>query len=236
MSLPLNKLQSPLFECVIPSTKTTVQFRPYLVKEEKVLLIAKESGDAKQIYNAIVQIVSNCLIGQIDVQDLPSVDLEYLFLKIHSKSVSNISRMSYKDTDDGKVYSFDVDLDTIEVIETEGHTNKIAINDELGLIMKYPSVRIVDKIDAASDTDLAFDLTVNCIDSVFDSEMVYVFAENSSKEQVEFVENLSIEVYEKIQEFFSTIPKLEHTLSYTNKNGDIKKIVLRGLTDFFSWG
>lgn len=236
MSLPFDKMQAPQFEVVVPSTKATVKFRPYLVKEEKVLLIAKESGDPKQIYNAVIQIVQNCLIDEIDVHDLPSVDLEYLFLKIHAKTVSNISEIGYQDKDDGKVYNFKVDLDAIEVTETEGHTNKLPINDELNLVMKYPTVRMIESIDAKDETELAFELTRVCIDSVYDEEMVYPFSENSTQEQVAFVEALPVNVYERLQEFFFTIPKLEHALGYKDAMGKEKKIVLRGLTDFFSWG
>lgn len=236
MTLPFDKMQAPQFECVVPSSKATVRFRPYLVKEEKILLIAKESEDPKQIYNAIVQIVQNCLIDKIDVHDLPSVDLEYLFLQIHSKTVSNISELSFRDQDDQKIYKFTVNLDEIKVKETEGHSNKIAINDNLGLVMKYPSVRIIESIDANNDTELALELTRTCIDSIYDEDMVYVFSENSSIEQTEFVESLPLHVYEKIQQFFFTIPKLEHELVYTNSLGQERKIVLRGLTDFFTWG
>lgn len=234
--LPFDKMMAPQFECVVPSTKQTVKFRPYLVKEEKVLLIAKESNDARQIYNAVKQIVQNCVLDQITVDDLPSVDLEYLFLKIHSKTLSNISKLAFRDQEDDTLYKFEVDLDTVEVIETEGHTDKIAINNELGMVMRYPTVKMVEALESDNEVDLGYELTRVCISVVYDEETVYPFSENSTKEQIEFVENLSVDAYEKVQEFFRTIPKLEYELAYTNSLGTEKKIVLRGLTDFFSWG
>jgi len=236
MSLP--KIDKPIFTMMYPSQKREIKFRPFLVKEEKILLIAQQGGVDKDIVQAIKQILKNCVLDEkFNVDDLTTFDLEYMFLKLRSKSVSNVVSLSYQDVDDEKIYDFDVNLDEIELTFTEDHNNKIAINDEVGIIMKWPSVNVVnDTPEEATEIDITDHLIRNCIDKIYDAETVYDVKEYSEDEIVDFIDNLDVNTYEKIGKFFESLPKLKHTLKYTNSNGTERVIELQGIRDFFTWG
>lgn len=226
----------PLFEEIIPSSKKKIQFRPFLSKEHRNLLIAKASDNPVERLNSVKQIVSVCVQEKLDIDSLPQVDLEYLFLKIRSKSVNNIVEAAFRDKEDNQIYKFEINLDELEVVTIEDHTNKIQIEEGLGLVMKYPTVKIIEHLKGDNEVDLSFDLIRNCIDVVYTADEVYVFAENSLEEQEEFIGNLSVATFDKITEFFLTMPRLQHNLEYTNRNGKKEIITLKGLDDFFIWG
>ena len=229
-------INEPLFEDTIPSSKKKILFRPFVSKEHKILLIAKSSDDPVHKLNAVKQIVSLCIQDKIDIDSLPQVDLEYLFLKIRAKSVNNIVNLAYRDKEDNKVYKFEVNIDDLKVIEFEDHTNKIEVAPGIGIVMKYPTVKISESLKGDNEVDLSFDLIRQCIDVVYDADNVYPFADESYEDQITFIESLSVPVYEKINEFFQTMPRLQHNLEYTNANGKHEVISLRGIDDFFQWG
>lgn len=234
----LPKIDKPLFEMTVPSQGKKVTFRPFLVKEEKILLIAQQGGEEKDIIRALKQILQNCIQDtDFNAEDLTTFDLEYMFMKLRAKSVSNIVKLQYQDNEDEKVYDFEIDLDTIEVLFDPKHTNKIQITDDIGMIMKYPSVNIVNDSPESGDPIEVMDhLISSCVDKIFDSENIYDVKDYTKEEINAFLDDLTIESYDRIREFFDTLPKMYHELNYTNENGSERKIELSGLRDFFTWG
>jgi len=239
MSLP--KLSTPLFEEVIPSTKQAIRFRPFLVKEEKILLIAQSGGTKREVINAIRQIINNCVIMQdgtnFDVNNLALFDLEYLFIKIRAKSVDNIVKLKYIDHEDEKTYEIEVKLDDITVKFDESNNNKIKINESVGIVMKYPTPEITDKIelgDNINDMDITQTLIKECIDKIYDADDVYLAKETDPKELNEFIDSMPIKVFEDIKKFFETLPKISHTVEYTNSKGTKREIELSSIDDFFT--
>ena len=234
----LPKIDKPLFEMNIPSQNKKVTYRPFLVKEEKILLIAQQDGEEKEIIRALKQILQNCIQDtDFNVEDLTTFDLEYMFLKLRAKSVSNIVKLQYQDNEDEKIYDFEIDLDTIEVQFDPKHTDKIQITEDIGMIMKYPSVNIVnDAPQTGNPVDVMDHLIRSCVGKIYDSENVYDVKDYSKEEVNAFLDDLTIDTYDKIREFFDTLPKMYHELNYTNDNGNERKIELTGLRDFFTWG
>ena len=240
MSLP--KLKVPLFDVTIPSTNKEVKFRPFLVKEEKILLMAQSSDSKKDVINAIKQIINNCVVTNdgksFDVNDLATFDMEYLFLKIRAKSVENLVKLKYKDSEDEKSYEFEVNLDEIEIQRDDTHTNKIKVSDDVGIIMKYPTPEITNKI---SEDNLNYEaLTAlmirECLDKIYDSDNVYLVRDSDPKEVDEFIDSMSIKTLEEISKFFDTAPKVYHKIEYTNSKGTKRVIELSSLDDFFTLG
>lgn len=234
MSLP--KIDQPLFEMKIPSNNKVVKFRPFLVKEEKLLLIAQQSESDRDILRAIKQVLNNCIVDDINVDDLATFDLEYMFLKLRSKSVNNIVKLSYRDNEDDQVYEFEVDLDDIEITMKE-QNNKIKINDNMGIIMKYPAAAITEQMtEFENEIDLLMFFVKKCIDTIYDEDNVYPAAEASEAELEAFIDSLNLDTFQKIREFFDAMPQLYHKLEYTNKMGHERTIELNNLRDFFMWG
>jgi hypothetical protein len=236
--MPLPKIDTPIFEMTIPSQDKAIKFRPFLVKEEKILLIAQQSDSDKDIILAIKQILNNCIIdSDFDVDSLATFDLEYMFLKLRARSVNNVIEVSYRDIEDDKVYTFEIDLDEVEIQKTETQSNKIKINDDIGMIMKYPSVQTINNIpENASGTDVVEYLVRSCIDKIYDEDNVYIVAEEPEEEVQAFIDNLDVETYDKIRQFFSDLPKMYHKIEYKNSLGNDRSIELTSLRDFFTWG
>jgi len=236
MALP--KISSPIFDLKIPSTKKAVKFRPFLVKEEKILLMAQQSGDEKDITNAIMQIINNCVTSdeEFNVSRLATFDLEYIFLKIRAKSVNNIVELSYRDTEDNKLYDFKVNLDNIEITYNKKNNNKIQINDTAGIVMKFPEARISEKLGDLTGTAAEFKIIELCVDKIYDGDAVYRSEEMAPNELSEFIDNLDVKTFNKIKEFFDTMPKLYHKINYKNANGNDRSIELSSLKDFFTLG
>jgi hypothetical protein len=234
-SLP--KIDYPVYRVKIPSLKKEFQFRPFLVKEEKILLMAKESEQATDILSAIKQIINNCSIdSKFDIDKLALFDLEYIFLKLRSISVDNIVKVSYKDNEDGKNYDFDIDLNDVEVHFPEKINNNINITEKSGIVMKYPSAKLYDDKEFLSlEKDYMFELIVRCIDSIYYEDQIYKANDYKKEELVEFLENLNIKVFEEIQKFLLNIPKIEYKINYENSEGTKREIVLSSLNDFFTW-
>jgi hypothetical protein len=236
MSLP--KISYPIFELELPSTKQKIKYRPFLVKEEKILLTAQVSGEAEDVVNSIRQVINNCILSEgVNIDSLTTFDLEYLFIKIRSKSVNNIIKLAYRDLEDDKRYEVEVDLDEIKILEDPNHSNKVEITDSMGMIMKYPSADIASSLKILDgEMDIFFEVLKGCIESIYDSESVYKVSDYSSEELDEFVQSLDVNTFKKIQDFFATMPRLHYEVKYTNSLGNEKVIPLTTLNDFFSLG
>lgn len=234
MSLP--KTMHPTFNVVIPSTGKKVRMRPFLVREEKILLMAQTSENPKDIVLAIQQVVNNCMVDTVNVEDLTTFDIEYLFLKLRGKSVSNTIELKYTDPTDKQQYDIVVNVDDVEVNFPEDHDNKVVITDTTGLILKYPTADITEKMspNITTEVELLFELMKYCIDKFYDENDVYEMADYSSEEIDEFLNDQSTSTYNKIQKFIETIPKLYHEVEYTRKDGTTGKVVLQTLNDFFT--
>jgi hypothetical protein len=236
MALP--KIKHPTYEFVIPSTKKKEVFRPFLVREEKILLIAKSSDDPTESFRAIKQIVNNCCLDdRFDVDKLTIFDLEYLFLQLRAVSVNNIVKVSYRDNEDQKVYDFEIDLKSIEVEFPENIEKVIQVNDTVGIMMKYPSASLFDDKEYFKAGNEAFyELIVRCIDKIYDGEDLFDPKDYQPKEIEQFLDDCGIEVFEKIQKFMNSNPRLYHKLTYRNANDKERVIELTSLTDFFTLG
>lgn len=235
MALP--KLTHPMFDVVIPSSKKKIKIRPMLVKEEKILLMAKTSDDPSDILSAVKQVVNNCIVdSDVDVEKLALFDVEYIFVKIRSYSVSNVSKVSYRDNEDNKVYDFDVDLDKIEVVFPEKTDTNFAINDTMGIIMKYPQASLYsDKEFLNSSAEQVLDnLILNCIDKIYDGDTMLDPKTFPKEELKEFIENIDVNSYDKLRKFFNSLPTLQYKISYKNEMGNERNIELNSLTDFFT--
>ena len=234
MALP--KMDLPTYELEVPSTKKKIKFRPFLVKEEKVLLMALETDDEKNIKNAVFELLKACISTRIKLENLASFDLEYIFLNIRAVSVGEIVQMNITCQDDEKTQvKYNLNLTDVNVIFPKGHDNKIMLTDTLGVIMRYPSF---DGFIQGQFTDnKEFDVIkviAESIDQIFEGEEVYDESTTSKKEFVEFVEGLTTPQLEKIQEFFETAPRLEHSFKVTNPStGKESDYTLRGLASFF---
>ena len=229
MSLP--KLNSPVYEAILPSTEKVIKFRPFLVKEEKVLLTAMEDGSQTALMNAIKTILKNCVQGKINVDRLPLFDIEYLFLKLRSKSVGEISEIGLKctDTECGGVNQISINMDEIEVNKPEGHNRKIMISDEIGVMMSYPVIKT-----AGITEEDGLEIVKDCIEMVFTEEETHERDSFTKKELDEFIDSMDTKQFGKIKEFFDTMPKLQHTINYKcEKCGEDKEVTLQGLDSVF---
>lgn len=230
-------IQHPIFNIKVPSLNKEHKFRPFLVKEEKLLLIAKESKSDIDIFTSIKQIVQNCSLDKkLDINKLSIFDLEYLFLKLRGVSIDNNVKITFKDYEDSKIYEFDVNIEEISVIFPEKVENNIKIGPKSGIIMKYPSASLYSDQEFLNlSRDHLFELIVRCVDKIYDGEEIYEAKEFDKKEVENFLENLSVKVFEQVQKFLLSTPKLEYVIKYKNSLGNDRQIVLNKLSDFFSW-
>ena len=237
--MPLPKPPVPTYELVVPSTGKPIKYRPFLVKEEKVLLIAMESQDEKMIKEAVIDILKSCILTKaIKIQDLSIFDIEYIFLRIRSKAVGERVEMNLtcKDDQETKV-RYELDLETIEVQYPEGHDKKIMLSDTSGIIMKYPgfdqfiNTQILQKNPTTSEV---FDIVIDSVHQIFEGEEVWEQSTTPRKEIVEYIDGLTTKQFEKIQQFFLTMPKLSHKFTITNPNTGIdSEYEVEGLVNFF---
>jgi hypothetical protein len=233
----LPKIDYPIYTIDVPSTKASFKFRPFLVKEEKLLLMAKESENPSDILSSIKQVITNCsLDDKFDIDKFALFDLEYIFLKLRSFSVDNIVKVAYKDYEDEKIYNFEVNLEEVEVIFPEKTDNNIKITENSGILMRYPPATLYgDKDFLNVEKDYMFELIIRCIDTIYYEDEVYE-AKNYKKEEInEFLENLNMKVFENIQNFLLNVPKMEYTIKYKNSLDNDREITLTSLNDFFSW-
>jgi hypothetical protein len=239
--MPLPKIATPTYELVLPSTEKTIQFRPFLVKEEKLLVLALESEDTKQITTAIKAVLKSCVLTKgIKVENLPTFDIEFLFLNIRGKSVGEELEVNIVCPDDGETQvTVDIFLDDIQVQKSEDHTNKIQLDENLMMEMKYPSLDQFIKnnfdFNEKNAMDQSFQLIATCIDKIYNEDEVWATADCTKKEVNEFLESMNSGQFKEIEKFFETMPKLSHTIKVTNPQTKVESdVVLEGLASFFA--
>ena len=238
--MPLPKIATPTYELELPSTGQSIQYRPFLVKEDKVLVIALESEDNKQITTAIKAVLKSCILTKgVKVESLPTFDIEFLFLNIRGKSVGEELEVNVICPDDGETtVSVTISLDEIEVQKDENHSNKIKIDDSIMMELKYPSLEQFIKnnfdFNDKNAMDQSFDLIASCIDKVYTEDEVWATADCTKKEVKEFLESMNSQQFKDIEAFFESMPKLSHTIKVTNPNTKVESdVVLEGLASFF---
>jgi hypothetical protein len=222
------------------SNGKTVRYRPFTVKEEKILLVAQLSNDHKQVNEAIKQVVTNCVVDlNFDVDSLATFDVEYFFINLRSKSVNNVVDIYLKDLEDEKQYNFKVNLDDIKIVRKPNHDKKIHLYDELGVVMKYPNYTIgaemFVKDGSIDDVTALLEMIAKCIDTIYDGDKIYTAGEDfDSVEAITFVNDLPIEAVDKFKDFFDTFPEIEYVINYTNSLGNERSYKLSGINDFFT--
>ena len=239
--MPLPKIATPTYELVLPSTEQPIQFRPFLVKEEKLLVLALESEDTKQITTAIKAVLKSCVLTKgVKVENLPTFDIEFLFLNIRGKSVGEELQVNIICPDDEETQvTVDVFLDDIQVQKNEDHTNKIQLDENLMMEMKYPSLDQFIKnnfdFNEKNAMDQSFQLIATCIDKIYTEDEVWATADCTKKEVNDFLEQMNSGQFKEIEKFFETMPKLSHTIKVTNPKTKVESdVVLEGLASFFA--
>jgi hypothetical protein len=241
----LPKIDVPIYDLILPLSKKNIKFRPFLVKEEKILLMAVESQDDNAINLAIKQILNNCCITEINIDDLPILDLEFFFLNLRARSIGELIELQYKcnniipeKEEDDKTCGNQVKLsfNALEVTPEieDNHSNKIQLTDKLGLMMKYPSFTLSEKIKGLDEIEGIIKIIVSCVDYIYDDETLYYSKDISEKEMIEFIDSLTREQFTKVQEFFETIPKLKKDLKFIcGKCKYEETLILEGIQSFF---
>jgi hypothetical protein len=239
--MPLPKISTPTYELELPSTEQSVRYRPFLVKEEKLLVIALETEDVKQITNAIKTVIKNCILTKdIKVETLPTFDIEFLFLNIRGKSVGEQVEVNIICPDDNETnISVSINLDDIKVQKNEEHTNKIKVDPKIMMEMKYPSLEqfIKNNFDFNNQNamDQSFDLIASCIDKIYTEDEVWSTSDVTKKEVTEFLDSMNSSQFKDIEKFFETMPKLSHTIKVKNPKTEVEsEVVLEGLASFFA--
>jgi hypothetical protein len=234
MGLP--KIDLPLFDIEIPSTGKRVKYRPFTVKEEKILLIAQESKDIDQIILAIKQIINNCVIS-VDVNKLAMFDLEYMLINIRAQSVNNEIQFSINDPDTKERIDLTVDISEIRVIHKEDHKQLIKVNDDVHIKMRYPTINelsgIIKSIKSKDKFEDLFNIMISCIENVIEGDSVLVLKDFSDEEVAEFVNSFTTNQIDQIKNFFETMPALRYEAKYKNSNGDDKTFIIEGMETFF---
>lgn len=235
MGLP--KFEHPTFELELPSTKQQIRYRPFLVKEEKMLLMAQSSGSTREILTAIKQVIENCIVTEgVDVNQFAPFDIEYFFIRLRAKSVNNIVELTYRDNEDDELYSFNVDLEEVKILyPTEPVSSVVELTDGFKLQLQYPGAGMFETLpDNPSDIDLLYTIVKNCAGVLFKDNESYALKEYSSEEVDELIQSFPVNAFRQIRQFAESAPKLRHELVYVNKMGNERKIILQNLEDFFT--
>jgi len=240
--MPLPKINTPTYELVIPSSKKKVKYRPFLVREEKILVMALESEDMTQITNAVVDTITNCIQTRgVKVSDLSTFDIEYIFLNIRSKSVGETIEVNITCPDDGETQAqVSIDVDDIKIQTDKKHTNIINLDDNLKMRLKYPALEqfIESNFEYNTDeseVDKSLDMIISCVDIIYNEEESWAASDSSKKEMKEFIEQMNTKQFKEIETFFATMPKLSHKIKVKNpKTGVVSDVILEGLASFFS--
>ena len=240
--MPLPKINTPTYELTLPSDGKKIKYRPFLVREEKILIMALETEDLKQITKAVLDILNGCILTKgITVQSLPSFDIEYLFLNVRAKSVGETIEITITCPDDNKTtVNVDVDLDTIKIKKDRKHKNTIKLDDSLSLKLRYPSMdsfieNNFESTEESNEVKNTLKMITSCIDSIYNEEESWSGSDSTQKELEEFIEQLNTKQFQMIENFFSTMPKLSHTIKVKNPNTNVEStVILEGLAAFFS--
>ncbi len=232
MTLP--SLTVSKYELTVPSTEQVVEYRPFLVKEEKILLLAQQSGDEKDVIKAVENIIHECTFKKIDAKKLPIFDLEYIFVQLRSKSIGEISTINVTCPDDGETkIELDINLEDVICEKSENYTNKIELTDKIGVIMSHPRISTISSIDT-SDASSGFEIIKNCISQIYDEEQVYDRSDMTKKELDDFVNSMSHQQFMKLQEFFENMPRVRYKTKVKNPKTGVKSdLVIEGLQNFF---
>ncbi len=237
MALPV--ANTAKYELTLPSQQKKVSFRPFLVKEEKILLMAMESGNAGEMLNAVKEIVKNCTFGEIVAEDYPMFDIEYVFLQIRAKSVGEVAKIKVLCPDDKQTYvDTEIDLSKVEVYVDDDHANNVILDEsrKLGVVLKYPSLKDVNEnmMTGKIKLDEMYDMITNAIETIYEGEKVYQAKDSTKEELREFVDNLTADQMKNLNKFYNTMPRLEHKIEVINPKTQVKsEVVLKGLADFF---
>ena len=233
MALP--KLSTVTYDLSLPSTGQKLEYRPFLVKEQKALMIAQESGDDKQIEKEFAQIINDCVIDDVDPYTMPMFDVEYIFLRIRGKSVGEKVKLNLLCPDDEETrVSVDVNLEEVDVQMQKDHTNTIELNSDITMVMKYPCLKDMTGFDDEGEIKNLFEMIKRCVHEVRQGEIIYNRVDISDKELDEFIDSMSASNFEDITNFFTTMPKLQHVVDVTNPNTKKKnEIPIEGLQSFF---
>lgn len=239
--MPLPKISTPTYELDLPSTGETIQYRPFLVREEKLLVLALESENMKEISTAIKTVIKNCILSKgVKIESLPTFDIEYLFLNIRGKSVGEEIEVNVICPDDEDItVPVKISVDEIQVVKSKNHSNKIKVDDSIMMEMKYPSLDqfIKNNFDFSGSNliDQSFDLVASCIDKIYQGDEVWSSADVTQKELMDFLDQFNTAQFQQIETFFETMPKLSHTVKVKNpKSGVESEVVLEGLANFFA--
>jgi len=241
----LPKLDVPTYEVNLISTGKAIRFRPFLVKEQKLFLMASESDDPKETVGVIKQVLKNCIIDEIDIDTLPTFDLEWLFIQLRARSVEEVVHLNYKcnnnvkdeegkDTKCNGVVEIDINLLEIEPSKNPEHTNKIQLNENLGLVLKYPTFEMIQKFESEKTNDMITSVLVDCIDYIYDNEQMYYAKDTTKEELIDFVDSLQQKDLEKIRVFFDTVPQVKKDVSFECPRCKYQEnIAIQGIQNFF---
>ena len=230
MGLP--KLNTPTYELVLPSTEETIKYRPFLVKEQKLLLLAQESENKKEMLDAISQIIENCTFGKINGKESYVFDVEYVFLQIRRKSIGDKITLNVLCEDDGTTrVPTEIDLSDIKVEVGENHTNKIQLTDDIQLIMSYPKIYTIDSINS----DNSYDIVVKCVHQITEGDKIYERVDMSDEDLIEFIESMNTDNLSSVLDFFDTMPKIKHQIKVINPNTNVENTInMEGIESFFT--
>lgn len=240
--MPLPKINTPTYDLTLPSTGKKIKYRPFLVREEKILIMAMESEDMTEITNAIIQILSDCILSKdFKVESLATFDIEYLFLNVRAKSVGETVDVNITCPDDNETQvEMSIDIDSIKVQKTRGHKNIIKLDDELSMKLRYPSLeQFVENnfevTEGTSEVGQSLSMITSCVEMIYNQEESWEASDYSKKELDEFIEQLNTKQFKQIEKFFTTMPKLSHKIAVKNPNTGVEsEVVLEGLASFFS--
>jgi len=232
MALPI--VDVPKYSVTIPSTEESVVYRPYLVKEEKILMIAMESENQEQVMRAVKEVIAACTFNKVNVDNLTVFDMEYVFLKLRSKSVGEVSKIGVKCGECSTLNDIEIQLDTLEVSKPTEDKSVVMITDTIGVKLRYPTVKDANLLAKYSGTEAAIKTIVACIDNIFDDEKVYPAKDSTPKELEQFLDSLNAEQFKKMQSFFETMPSLSHDATFTCSScGHQNELLIKGLANFF---
>jgi transcription elongation factor Elf1 len=239
MAIPI--VATPTYELKLPSSGKKIKYRPFLVKEEKVLLLAMETKDPAQIQSTTKTVIHDCTFGGVDVENCPPFDLEYIVLQLRIKSVGEKISPSFKCSECNTQTAVDIDLTKVEVVKTANHSNTIHLTDKMGVVMRYPTIEdtvgmeSVDEKDTEKNAERTINLIASCIEVIFDNDKIYKTKDFSKEEVIGFVENMSQDMFQKIVKFYQDIPAIKHEINFAcPKCGHENKYTLRGMQDFFT--
>ena len=234
MALP--KLDTPTYQLELPSNQQVVKYRPFLVKEQKILMMAQDADDKEDSYNMLAEIVDGCTFNNVDIKTMPIFDFEYLFMKIRCKSVGESTELSVLCPDDNETrVPITVNLDGIDVQVEDGHSNVVGVNDSIKIVMRYPTVNDIKSVNEAETLNNVMTLLKVCINEIHDGDTIHNMIDVTSKELDEFIDSLPTETFEKMAIFFDTMPKLTHVIEVKNPKTEVtSEVVIQGMESFFS--